>query len=94
MFLREGAFTDTRYAARVKSFFAPCLFYFTVHRSRENLQNPFTFLYIIILVACSVASWYIYIPDFTNLVYFLDRLVGEIMVWYMSLNLIYFYAFW
>ena len=33
------------------------------------------------------------IPDFTNLVYFLDRLVGEIMVWYMSLNLVYFYAF-
>ena len=32
----------------------------------------------------SVANWYIYIPDFTNLVYFLDRLVGEIMVWYMS----------
>ena len=26
--------------------------------------------------------------------YFLDRLVGEIMVWYMSLNLVYFYAFW
>ena len=44
--------------------------------------------------ACSVANWYIYIPDFTNLVYFLDRLVGEIMVWYMSLNLVYFYAFW
>ena len=42
----------------------------------------------------SVANWYIYIPDFTNLVYFLDRLVGEIMVWYMSLNLVYFYAFW
>ena len=36
----------------------------------------------------SVANWYIYIPDFTNLVYFLDRLVGEIMVWYMSLNLV------
>ena len=44
--------------------------------------------------AASVANWYIYIPDFTNLVYFLDRLVGEIMVWYMSLNLVYFYAFW
>ena len=42
----------------------------------------------------SVANWYIYIPDFTNLVYFLDGLVGEIMVWYMSLNLVYFYAFW
>ena len=38
--------------------------------------------------AASVANWYIYIPDFTNLVYFLDRLVGEIMVWYMSLNLV------
>ena len=37
---------------------------------------------------------YIYIPDFTNLVYFSDRLVSEIMVWYMSLNLVYFYAFW
>ena len=45
-------------------------------------------------VSGSVANWYIYIPDFTNLVYFLDRLVGEIMVWYMSLNLVYFYAFW
>ena len=42
----------------------------------------------------SVANWYIYIPDFTNLVYFLDRLVGEIKVWYMSFNLVYFYAFW
>ena len=46
------------------------------------------------LVVDSVANWYIYIPDFTNLVYFLDRLVGEIMVWYMSLNLVYFYTFW
>ena len=45
-------------------------------------------------VPISVANWYIYIPDFTNLVYFLNRLVGEIMVWYMSLNLVYFYAFW
>ena len=42
----------------------------------------------------SVANWYIYVPDFTNLIYFLDRLVDEIMVWYMSLNLVYFYAFW
>ena len=42
----------------------------------------------------SVANWYIYILDFTNLVYFSDRLVSEIMVWYMSLNLVYFYAFW
>ena len=32
------------------------------------------------LLVISVANWYIYIPDFTNLVYFLDRLVGEIMV--------------
>ena len=46
------------------------------------------------VASSSVANWYIYIPDFTNLVYFLDRLVGEIMVWYMSLNLVYFYAFW
>ena len=26
------------------SFFAPCLFYFTVHRSRENLRNLSTLL--------------------------------------------------
>ena len=51
--------------------------------------------YVLLLyTVTSVANWYIYIPDFTNLVYFLDRLVGEIMVWYMSLNLVYFYAFW
>ena len=42
---------DTR-----QKFFAPCLFYFTVHRSRENLRNPSTFTYIIILVASSRAA--------------------------------------
>ena len=31
---------DTR-----QKFFALCLFYFTVHRSRENLRNPPTFTY-------------------------------------------------
>ena len=40
-----------------QKFFAPCLFYFTVHRSRENLRNPFTFTYIIILVASSRAAY-------------------------------------
>ena len=38
-----------------QKFFAPYLFYFTVHRSREHLRNPSTFTYIIILVACRVS---------------------------------------
>ena len=33
-------------------FIAPCLFYFTVQRSRENMRKPSTFTYIIIVVAC------------------------------------------
>ena len=39
-----------------QKFFASCLFYFTVHRSRENLRNPSTFTYIIILVSSSRAA--------------------------------------
>ena len=46
--IRGNATRGTR-----QNFFAPCLFHFTVHRSRENLRNPFTFTYIIILVALS-----------------------------------------
>ena len=52
----KGAFTDTRQAATRQKFFEPCLFYFTVHRSRENLQNRSTFTYIIILVALSLVA--------------------------------------
>ena len=44
--IRDRRHTDTR-----QDFLAPCLFYFTVHQSRKNLQNPSTFTYIIILVA-------------------------------------------
>ena len=33
----QVAFTDTR-----QKFCAPCLFHFTIHRLRENLQNPFS----------------------------------------------------
>ena len=40
-----------------QKFFAACLFYFTVHRSRENLQNPPKFTYITILVALSHVAY-------------------------------------
>ena len=44
---------DARYATKIfRTFFA-----FTVHRSRENLQNPVTFTYIIILVALSRVAY-------------------------------------
>ena len=44
---------DRRQRGTRQKFFASCLFYFTVQRLRENLQNPSTFTYIIILVALS-----------------------------------------
>ena len=44
-------YAATRHATKIFR----TLFYFTVHRSRENLRNPFTFTYIIILVACRVS---------------------------------------
>ena len=40
-----------------QNFFAPCLFYLTVHRSRKNLRNPSAFTYITILVASSRAAY-------------------------------------
>ena len=65
-----------------------------IYAPRNSAFFAVLFAFVLLPAAGSVANWYIYIPDFTNLVYFLDRLVGEIMVWYMSLNLVYFYAFW
>ena len=35
-----------RYAICDKKIFAPCSFYFPVHRTRENLRNPSTFTFI------------------------------------------------
>ena len=41
----KDAFTDTRHAATRQKFFAPCLFYFTVHRSRETCEILLHFLH-------------------------------------------------